>query len=108
MLRKHDTGIQGRGMMNEVARSVLTSHELSTFIYYIDQYEHRGLSVDDLTTALLDLLDTAEKACCMILVTKYTALMWSAIITQSYKEHVKRDDIKSPHRFFSFNVYSFN
>ena len=47
--------------MNEVARSVLTSHELSTFTYYIDQYEHHGLSVDDLATALLDLLDTAEK-----------------------------------------------
>lgn len=61
MLRKHDTGIQGRGMMNEVARSVLTSHELATFTYYIDQYEHRSLTVDDLTTALLDLLDTAEK-----------------------------------------------
>lgn len=61
MLRKHDTGIQGRGMMNEVARSVLTSHELSTFTYYIDQYEHRSLTVDDLTTALLELLDTAEK-----------------------------------------------
>lgn len=61
MLRKQDTGIQSRGMMNEVARSVLTSHELSTFTYYIDQYGQRGLSVDDLTTALLDLLDTAEK-----------------------------------------------
>ena len=61
MLLKHNTGIQGRGMMNEVARSVLTSHELSTFTYYIDQYEHYGLSVDDLATALLDLLDTAEK-----------------------------------------------
>ena len=62
MFRKHDTGIQGRGIMNEVARSVLSSQELSTFTYYIDQYEHHGLPVDDLTTALLDLLDTAEKA----------------------------------------------
>ena len=61
MLRKHDTGIQSRGMMNEVARSVLTSHELSTFTYYLNQYEQHGLSVDNLTTALLDLLDTAEK-----------------------------------------------
>ena len=61
MLRKHETGIQSRGMMNEVARSVLTSHELSTFTYYIDQYESRGLSVNDLATALLHLLDTPEK-----------------------------------------------
>ena len=61
MLRKYETGIQSRGMMNEVARSVLTSHELSTFTYYIDQYQQQGLSVDDLTTALLELLDTPEK-----------------------------------------------
>ena len=66
MLLKHKTGIQGRGLMNEVARSVLTSHELSTFTYYIDQYEHHGLSVDDLATALLDLLDSAEKVHVML------------------------------------------
>ena len=62
MLKKYETtGIQSRGLMNEVARSVLTTHELSTFNYYIDQYQERGLSVDDLATALLELLDTPEK-----------------------------------------------
>ena len=62
MLKKYETtGIQSRGLMNEVARSVLTTSELSTFNYYIDQYQERGLSVDDLATALLELLDTPEK-----------------------------------------------
>ena len=61
MLRKQETGVHGRGMMNEVARSVLSPQELSTFTYYINQYEQYAISVDDLTTALLDLLDTAEK-----------------------------------------------
>ena len=61
MLRKQETGVHGRGMMSEVARSVLSPTELSTFMYYIDQYEHHGLSVEDLAIALLDLLDTAEK-----------------------------------------------
>ncbi len=45
----------------QVARSVLTSHELQTFNYYVGQYEHRGLPVDDLVTPLLELLNTAEK-----------------------------------------------
>jgi predicted RNase H-like nuclease len=61
MLRKYETGVQSRGMMNEVARSVLTTQELSTFSYYVEQYDGRGLSVDDLSTALLELLDTPEK-----------------------------------------------
>ena len=61
MLRKLNTSIQGRGMMNEVARSVLTAQELSTFTYYLNQYQQHGLSVEDLTIALLSLLDTAEK-----------------------------------------------
>ena len=81
MLLKHNTGIQGRGMMNEVARSVLTSHELSTFTYYIDQYEHYGLSVDDLATALLDLLDTAEKV--------YTYSMWLYVVTMKSSSSVQ-------------------
>ena len=63
MLRKYETVNQSRGLMNEVARSVLTSEEFSTFTYYIDQYDQRGLSVDDLATALLELLDTPEKVC---------------------------------------------
>ena len=58
---KQDTSIQSRGMMNEVARSVLSSQEVATFNYYVHQYEHYNLPVDDLVTPLLDLFNTKEK-----------------------------------------------
>ena len=59
---KQQTGsIQGRGLMNEVARSVLNEQELSTFDYYVTQYHQHGLSVDDLVAPLLELLNTPEK-----------------------------------------------
>ncbi len=45
----------------QVARSVLSSQEHQTFNYYVSQYEHSGLPVEDLVTPLLDLLNTAEK-----------------------------------------------
>jgi len=61
MLKKQDKSIPGHGMMNEVARSVLSAQELSTFDYYINQYRLHGLPVDDLVTPLLDLLNTPEK-----------------------------------------------
>jgi len=63
MLKKQDKSIPGHGMMNEVARSVLSAQELSTFDYYINQYRLHGLPVDDLVTPLLDLLNTPEKVC---------------------------------------------
>ena len=53
--------IQGSGLMNEVARSVLNSQELATFSYYVNQYDQYGLSVEDLVVPLLDLLNTPEK-----------------------------------------------
>ena len=80
MLRKYETGIQSRGMMNEVARSVLSSQELSTFTYYIEQYHQRGLSVEDLTTALLELLDTPEKVC-LFMTTMHTMSSISALLS---------------------------
>ncbi len=59
---KQQTGsIQGRGIINEVARSVLNTEELNTFSYYIEQYDQHGLSVGDLVAPLLDLLNTPEK-----------------------------------------------
>ena len=39
MLKKQYRSIPGKGMMNEVARSVLSAQELSTFNYYINQYQ---------------------------------------------------------------------
>ena len=61
MLKKQDKSIPGKGMMNEVARSVLSAQELSTFNYYINQYQSHQLPVQDLVTPLLDLLNTPEK-----------------------------------------------
>ena len=61
MLRTQDPAIKGRGIMDDVARSVLSMQELATFNYYLDQYEHKGLPIEDLVTPLLDLFDTAEK-----------------------------------------------
>ena len=61
MLKKQDRSIPGKGMMNEVARSVLSAQELSTFNYYINQYQSHRLPVQDLVTPLLDLLNTPEK-----------------------------------------------
>ena len=50
-----------RGIMNEVARSLLTVQELSTFKYYITEYEQNRVSVEDLAHALLQMLNTKEK-----------------------------------------------
>ena len=61
MLTDQENSFQVRGMMNEVARSVLTSQELNTFNYYVDQYDQKALSVDDLVTPMLHLLNTPEK-----------------------------------------------
>ena len=61
MLSDQETSFQVRGMMNEVARSVLTSQELNTFNYYVDQYDQKALSIDDLVTPMLHLLNTPEK-----------------------------------------------
>ena len=61
MLADQGNSFQVRGMMNEVARSVLTAQELSTFNYYVDQYDQRALSVDDLVTPLLHIFTTPEK-----------------------------------------------
>ncbi len=59
---KQQTGsIQGRGLMNEVARSVLNTQELTTFNYYVDQYDQHSMSVENLVAPLLDLLNTPEK-----------------------------------------------
>ena len=61
MLSDQENSFQVRGMMNEVARSVLTPQELNTFNYYVDQYDQNSLSVDDLVTPMLHLLTTPEK-----------------------------------------------
>ncbi len=61
MLSDQESSFQVRGMMNEVARSVLTPQELNTFNYYVDQYDQNSLSVDDLVTPMLHLLTTPEK-----------------------------------------------
>ena len=47
--------------MNEVARSVLNTQELTTFNYYVDQYDQHSMSVENLVAPLLDLLNTPEK-----------------------------------------------
>ena len=61
MLSNQENTFQVRGMMNEVARSVLTSQELNTFNYYVDQYDQNALSVDDLVAPMLHILTTPEK-----------------------------------------------
>ena len=71
MLADQENSFQVRGMMNEVARSVLTSQELSTFNYYVDQYDQKTLSVDDLVTPLLHIFTTPEKVLGLVLVKQH-------------------------------------
>ena len=78
MLSDQESSFQVRGMMNEVARSVLTPQELNTFNYYVDQYDQNSLSVDDLVTPMLHLLTTPEKVntcyfCYGVLLTLFTS-----------------------------------
>ena len=51
----------GRGIMNEVAESLLTKSEMTTFTYYITRYEHNQISVESLVESLLKLLNTEKK-----------------------------------------------
>ena len=75
MLTDQKNSFQVRGMMNEVARSVLTSQELNTFNYYIDQYDQNSLSVDDLVTPMLHILTTPEKVMFMLLFGAYSYMV---------------------------------
>ena len=59
MLKK--TSSPARGIMNDMAKSLLSASEMSTFEYYIEQYETGYISIEDFTTALLQLLSTNEK-----------------------------------------------
>ena len=59
MLKK--TSTHARGITNEVARSLLSKSEMSEFTYYISQYEHDQIGVEDLVEKLLKLLNTTEK-----------------------------------------------
>ena len=55
------TSSPARGIMNDMAKSLLSPSEISTFDYYINQYETGYIAVEDFTTALLQLLNTNEK-----------------------------------------------
>lgn len=55
------TSSPARGIMNDMAKSLLSASEMSTFDYYISQYEMGYISVEDFTTALVQLLNTNEK-----------------------------------------------
>ena len=55
------TSSPARGIMNDMAKSLLSPSEISTFDYYINQYETGYISIEDFTTALLQLLGTNEK-----------------------------------------------
>ena len=70
--------------MDDVARSVLSTQELATFNYYLDQYEHKGLPIEDLVTPLLDLFDTAEKVSLSLVIAYYYSPWFSARIAYYY------------------------
>lgn len=55
------TSSPARGIMNEMAKTVLSASEMSTFDYYINQYELGHISIEDFTTAILQLFNTNEK-----------------------------------------------
>ena len=58
----------GRGIMNEVAESLLTKSEMTTFTYYITRYEHNQISVESLVESLLKLLNTEKKVKLIIII----------------------------------------
>lgn len=57
----------GRGIMNEVAESLLTKAEMTTFTYYITRYEHNQINVESLVQYLLKLLNTDKKVLSIII-----------------------------------------
>ena len=59
VLRK--TTASAKDVMNDNARAVLSKTEMSSLTYYISQYEHKQINIDELTINLLQLLNTNEK-----------------------------------------------
>lgn len=55
------TSSPARGLMNNRAKTVLSASEMSTFDYYVSQYEQGHIVVEDFTMALLQLLNTNNK-----------------------------------------------
>lgn len=62
MVMKSTQVSTARAEINEKAQSILTEHEFSSLDYYLSQYQEGHVSVDDLVTALMTILDTVEKA----------------------------------------------
>lgn len=54
-------GRSARAMVTQQALRILTSDEMDTLNYYIDQYLEKNLVVKQLVLALVTLFDTAEK-----------------------------------------------
>lgn len=50
-----------RGIMNEIAQTLLSKAEMTTFTYYITRYEHKQIGVESLAESLLKLLNTNKK-----------------------------------------------
>ena len=59
VLRK--TTASAKDAMNDAARNILAKTEMSSLTYYISQYEHKQINIDELTINLLQLLNTNDK-----------------------------------------------
>lgn len=59
VLRK--TTASAKDAMNDAARTILTKTEMSSLTYYISQYEHKQINIDELTINLFQLLNTNDK-----------------------------------------------
>lgn len=49
------------GIMIEIAQTLLTKPEMTTFTYYITRYEHKQIGVQSFVESLLKLLNTSKK-----------------------------------------------
>lgn len=59
--QQQDHLLSGHGLLKDVAQSVLTEQEQSLFMYYLNQYQHYNMPVNELLPPVLTLLDTPEK-----------------------------------------------
>lgn len=59
--QQQDSLLRDRGLLKDVAQSVLTEQELAMFMYHLKQYQQYDLPVNEMLPSILALLDTPEK-----------------------------------------------
>ena len=80
---QQDNLLKGRGLLKDVAQSVLTEQELTLFMYYLNQYQHYDMPVNEFLPPVLTLLDTPEKVALLVVMDLHT-IQYSFHISCSY------------------------